>query len=149
MDKITLLLLILLVLCWTLNPFLKKKAIGNLSPDESLILSQCLIMFLLCFYFAYLLIKKKCDLTKFTKLSTKQIFLNFIASLITAISAIVLIKLLQRTNVSYLIPQVQPIIMLLTILIGIFLFKEKLTFSQMIGCGLIIIGVWFLNKNKK
>ena len=95
MDKITLILLISLILCWTLNPFLKKKALGNLSPDESLILSQCLIMFLLCFYFAYLLYNKKCDLTKFTKLTTKQIFLNLTASFVTALSAIVLIKLLQ------------------------------------------------------
>ena len=44
MDKVTLLLLVSLILCWTLNPFLKKQALANLSPDESLILNQCLII---------------------------------------------------------------------------------------------------------
>ena len=149
MDKITLVLLASLILCWSFNPFLKKKAIGNLSSDESLVLTQCLHMTILCFYFVYLFITKKCDLAKYTQLTTKEIFFNLLSSLITAISAIILIKLLQRSNVSYLIPQIQPIVILLSILIGIFIFKEKLTITQIIGCILVITGVWFLNKNKK
>ena len=98
MDKITLVLLAILILCWSFNPFLKKKAIGNLSSDESLVLTQCLHMTILCFYFIYLFITKKCDLTKYTKLTTKQIFFNLLSSLITAISAIILIKLLKILN---------------------------------------------------
>ena len=149
MDKHTLLLLVLLVLGWTLNPFLKKKAIGNLSSNESLVLNQCLIGLLFTIYFVYLFIGKKCNLTKFSKMNSKQIMYQIMASIVTVMSAIVLIKLLEKSNVSFLIPQIQPLIILLTILIGIFFFKEKITLVQMIGCAFIIIGVVLLNKNKK
>ena len=57
-----------------------------------------------------------------------------------------LIYLLQKKNVSYLIPQVQPIIILLTIILGYFLFNEKLSNYQIFGSLLIILGVWFMNK---
>ena len=54
-------LLVILVLCWTLNPFMKKKASLNLSSDEYLIFNHTLCSILLVIYLIYLIKYKKCN----------------------------------------------------------------------------------------
>ena len=72
----------------------------------------------------------------------------FMSAISTFISAIALINLLQRENISYLIPQIQPLIILLTMCVGYFIYKENITYYQILGGGLIITGVYFLNKKQ-
>ncbi len=149
MNKVTFTFIIILIICWTFNPFLKKNTMTTLSPDESLVFNQMLSTTIIGIYFIYLLCNKRCNFKKLKSLSKKEIFYITLSAISTFVSAIALINLLHRENVSYLIPQIQPIVIFFTMLVGYFVFKEKITYYQMLGGLLIILGVWFLNKKKK
>ena len=145
-DKITILLIVLLVLCWTLNPFVKKKALKGLEPNESLLLNHCLVTIILLVYYIYLFYKNKCNISSLKNLNRNQLIVSFIAAIITVISSIILINLLRRANVSYVMPHIQPLVLLLTVLIGYFIFKEKLNNYQILGGLFTIGGLCLLNK---
>lgn len=147
-DKITLTLIALLVICWTLNPFVKKKALKNLEPNTSLLLNHCLVTGLLAIYFLYLFMNNKCNISQIKQLNFKQVIVSIVAASITFASSVILINLLQRSDVSYVIPHIQPLVLLLTMVIGYFIFKEKLNNLQILGGILTIGGLWLLNKKK-
>ena len=147
-DTITLSLIILLVLCWTLNPFLKKKTLKGLDPNASLLMNHCLVTGILIIYFIIMFYNKKCSLKELRNINKTQFIYSIIAATITFLSSLVLINLLKRANVSYIMPHIQPLVLLLTILIGFFIFKENVTKLQFIGGIVTIIGLWLLNKKK-
>ena len=120
----------------------------TLSPNESLVFNKLLSATIIVGYLVYLLCNKKCDFSKLKDLTKKEIIYIFMSAILTFISAIALINLLQRENISYLIPQIQPLIILLTMCVGYFIYKENITYYQILGGGLIITGVYFLNKKQ-
>tara|TARA_B100000575_G_scaffold294521_2_gene311055 strand:+ start:1679 stop:2119 length:441 start_codon:yes stop_codon:yes gene_type:complete len=145
MDN-TILLIILLVTCWTLNPFLKRQMVGKLAANEYMIFNHSLCTILIVLYVAYLLINRQYDINTVRKLSNKDIFIAFIGAFITVVSSVVLISLLQNNEASYIIPHVQPCIIVLTLMIGYFFFEENISRNKLIGTGLIAIGLGFMNK---
>ena len=88
----------------------------------------------------------KCNFNEIKNLNSKQILTSVVAASITLASSIILINLLQRTNVSYVMPHIQPLVLLLTMIIGYFIFQEKLNNYQLFGAVLTILGLWLLNK---
>ena len=63
--------------------------------------------------------------------------------------SLILIMLVKREDVTFIMPQVQPIVIALGILIGYFVFKEELTTLKIIGTVMIIGGVFVLNWDKR
>lgn len=139
----------LLIVCWTFDPFLKKHSMKTLSPDESMIFNKLLSASIIGIYLMYLLFNKKCDFSKLKNITKKEVIYISASAISTFVSAVALINLLQREDVGYLMPQIQPLVILLTMCVGYFIFKEKITYYQMIGGALIVGGVYFLNKKKK
>ena len=148
MKSISIIFVIILVICWSVDPFLKKNTMNTLSPDESLVFNKLLSAAIIVLYLIYLLCNKKCDFTKLKDLTKKEMVYISLSAISTFVSAIALIHLLQKENISHLIPQIQPVIILLTMCIGYFIYKEQISYYQMLGGGLIIGGVYFLNKKK-
>ena len=146
MKSISIIFVIILVICWSIDPFLKKNTMNTLSPDESLVFNKLLSAAIIVLYLIYLLCNKKCDFTKLKDLTKKEMVYISLSAISTFVSAIALIHLLQKENISHLIPQIQPVIILLTMCIGYFIYKEQISYYQMLGGGLIIGGVYFLNK---
>jgi uncharacterized membrane protein len=142
----TYLLLILLILCWTLNPFLKKNGPKQLSSEEYMFFNHLLCTIIILFYFFYLFFNNKCDIACINKISNKELIYSIFAAGITVLSSLLLIKLLKNNDASSIIPQVQPAVLLLTILIGYLIFNEKLTKNKVIGGSLIITGIYFINR---
>jgi len=143
------LLIVILVLCWTLNPFLKKKSVGDLSSNEYIIFNHCFVSIFLALYFLYLVYNGECDiLQKIKNKNTKELLYSFFAAIVTVISSVVLINLLKKENASYLIPHIQPVVILLTFILGYFIFNEKINFKQIMGGLLIVLGLFIINKNK-
>ena len=64
----------------------------------------------------------------------------------TVISSIVLIWLLKHNEATYIIPQLQPAVLVLTLIIGTCIFNEKITSNKIIGIILIIFGIYSINK---
>ena len=146
MNSSTFAFVVILVLCWTIDPFLKKNTMKTLTPDESLVFNKLLSATIIVGYLVYLLCNKQCDFSKLKNLTKKEMVYITMSAITTFVSAIALINLLQRENISYLIPQIQPMVILLTMCVGYFIYKETISYYQMLGGALIVGGVYFLNK---
>ena len=144
----TLLLIFLLVLCWSFNPFLKKKSASNLNSQEYLIYNQFLCSILVFLYFIYLWKNNKCSITCLQKMSSNEIIYSFVAAVVTLLSSTILITLLKQKDASYLIPHIQPLVILLTITLGYFMFGENITKYHLFGGILIVSGVVVINFSK-
>ena len=142
-------LIILLVLCWTLNPFLKKNSIGDLSSSEYIIYNNCLVSSLVLIYFIYLITRNETKFISKLKIKpTKEIIISLFAAIITISSSIIQCNLLKLENASYLIPHIQPLVIILTVLIGYFIFGENFNVKQFGGILLIGVGLMIINKFK-
>ena len=83
MNNTTFILLTLLVICWTLNPFLKKMMGSRLPANENMIFNHSLCTIIIVVYTIYLLINHKCDMSKIQSLSKKDVMLGIVTSVIT------------------------------------------------------------------
>lgn len=139
----------IIVLCWTLNPFIKKAVMKKIDANEYLLINHSIITILLLFYFVYLLKKKKCDVNCIKSLSKNDLALVFLGGVTTVLSTLMLLYLVQSSEVSYVMSHVQPIVILLSFILGYFIFKESLTIQKGIGGILIIAGLLAFNYKKK
>ena len=144
--------LIILVLSWTISPFIKKMVSQKMGIDEYLLVSTTVFFIFIWLYYLYRYIFLKKTLN-FGVLKNFKIddyaFLLFVV-LNSVLSVIIFIKVVNMTEVSYLIPQVQCIIIALTFIIGYLIFNESFSIKKGLGIFFIILGILFDNmKNKK
>lgn len=151
MDKniATFLLLSLLALGWTLNPFFKKKAIGDLNSYQYLFINSMIVSIFIVLLFLHRILNGTDTFSFITNQINKNQFLWMICgAIITFATSLLLIILIQQHNVSYIIPHIQPLVIVLTILFGFFLFKEDIDRNQVIGIILVIMGLIVINYKK-
>ena len=96
------------------------------------------ISFIMISYLIYLLTKKKFDTNCLRKLEYKDLGTILLVSLSTIMGSLILIYLLQKYDASFIIPNLQPVVIVLTILIGYFIYKETLDKKKIIGILFII-----------
>jgi uncharacterized membrane protein len=137
--------LIVLVLCWTINPFLKKRAAVSLSSNEYMLFNQMIIIVLIVLYAVYLFCRKKIVWQHYTKMKGVQIVYALVAGITTVISSLMLIHLILGNSVGKLIPHIQPIVIVLTVLVGWAFFHEKFHWKQGLGVLLIAGGLVAMN----
>jgi uncharacterized membrane protein len=145
----TYILLTLLIMCWTLNPFLKKQASKKLSTDEYMIFNHSLCTILVLVYLGYLMYKNKCDINCIKKLDKKEFIYSFAGAITTVLGSILLIKLIKEHEASYIIPHIQPLVIIFTIAIGYFVFHEDINIYKIMGGLLVVAGLFIMNKGKK
>jgi drug/metabolite transporter (DMT)-like permease len=147
----TYLLLVILIIVFVLNPFIKKHAFEQLNPNEFLIISNIFFTTLMLFY-ALILIKfnvsDKCTINSFKKLSKKQIIFFICICLLSLIGASAYIRLIQKEEITFIMPNVQPIVLLIGAIIGYYLFNESMGKYKISGIILIIIGAFLINYEK-
>ena len=139
-------LIFFLVLSWTFNPFFKKSAYSKLKSQESLIINHILCSVIILFYFVYLFYTKKCDINCITKLNYKELVYASLGAITTVLSALTLLNLLKKYQASDIIPYIQPLVIILTIIVGYFIFNENITKTKLIGIFLIVMGLFVLSK---
>lgn len=147
-KKNTYFFFIVVVLSFVLNPFLKKKAIGELNPHEFLIFNHILstiVLFFIAFFFFYFQI---CDIKCFQKINNNHLFWTIISSFLSIIGSISFIILLQREEVTYLIPNINPFVLVLASVFGFFVFSETMSKFKIIGIILILFGTMLINYDK-
>ena len=137
-----------IVLCWTLNPFVKKLLMKKMDGNEYLILNHSVVTIILVFYLIYLLKKKKCDFQCIKSLNRSDLGLLTLGAVTTILSTLMLVYLVASTEVSYVLGTVQPIVISLSVILGFLLFKEKISVIKLSGLGFIIVGLLLLNKAK-
>ncbi len=141
-------LLGLLVLGWTLNPFMKRRAIGKLTSMDYFIVNFLLTSLFAAFVWIYLIQSGRCQLNVFTKMTTSEIIWAVGAAVVTVLTGVALIYLVKEYEVGHIIPQIQPGVIVLTVLSGYFLFHESLSCYKCLGVGCIVIGMILINTDK-
>jgi drug/metabolite transporter (DMT)-like permease len=144
----TYIMMVLLIISFTLNPYLKKQASHNVSSSEFTLIYQILaIVFIVC-YVGYLVQSKTCSLSCFKKMTKTDLGWTTLAVITGMAGSILLLFLIKKDEVSYLIPNVQGIVILLGSLIGYFIFKEKIDKYRIMGIILIFFGIISINYGK-
>jgi len=140
------LFIVLLIICWTLNPFLKKYSASKLSSSDYMIFNHILCTFIVFIYFMYLLINKQCDINCMQKLNNTDILFSVFGAITSVLASILLIELLKKNDATSIIPSIQPLVLILTLVIGKFIFNENLTTTKMSGIIIIVLGLYLINK---
>ena len=140
------LFIILLIICWTLNPFLKKYSASKLSSSDYMIFNHILCTFIVFIYFMYLLINKQCDINCIQKLNNTDIMFSIFGAITSVFGSVLLIELLKKNGAIDIIPNIQPLVLILTLVIGKFIFNENLTNTKMLGIITIVGGLYLINK---
>lgn len=148
MNNIFYLYLLIIVLCWTLNPFIKKIILKSqkLNTDEYFVLNHLFVTIILGFYFFYLFKKKKCSPNCLKQLSLYDYLFIFLGAISSILAARLMISIIKSEDVSFLIAHVQPMVIGLTFLIGYMFFSENITIHKVLGVSLIILGLILMNK---
>ena len=81
-------------------------------------------------------------------LSKSELFWGISAAITSIIGSIVLIMLLKRDDVSFIMPNVQPIVIVIGSLLGYYFFNEEMGKYKISGIVLIIIGALLINYEK-
>ena len=144
----TYLLIFLLIISFTLNPYFKKSASHKVSTNEFLIIYHFIASFLVLCYIGYLIYTKKCSMKCFNKLNPTDYFWTFLACLTGVLGTLLLIHLIKQEEVSFIMPNVQALVIALSASVGYFIFKESMDKFKFGGIVLIIIGVVSINYSK-
>jgi len=120
----------------------------KMDPNEYLIMNHSVVTIILVFYLVYLLKKKKCDFNCIKQLTRGDLGLLLIGGITTILATLMLVYLVSTSEVSYVIGNVQPIVIALSIMLGYLFFKEKLGLTKVLGLSFIIVGLVLINKAK-
>ena len=143
--QFTYILIVLLVISFTFNPFFKKKASKNITSQEYLIINHTLVTILIVIYFIYLLYNNKCDWRCFSKLSKTEYLWAVGSAVIGVAGAIILVSLIKRDEITFFIPNVQALVIIVGAVVGYFLFQESMNIYKGIGILLAAAGVFMMN----
>ena len=149
MELIKYSLLCLLILGWTLNPFMKRRAIGKLSSMEYFVVNFLLTSVLCLIIWMILIRLGKCQVYVFNKMTTIELIWAIGAAILTVLTGVALICLVKIFEVGHIIPQIQPGVILLTVFIGYIIFGESMDIFKCMGVILIVIGMILINTSKK
>lgn len=138
-------LLLLLILSFLFIPFLKKKLVEKLNPHEYLLLNHFLVTIIIIIYGIYLFSNGYSNINSLKKLNYINIFWAIIAGIIVVIGSVVFIILIAREEITFIMPNVQPIVILLGAVIGYYLFNESMNTIKVSGILLIVIGAFMIN----
>lgn len=141
-------LMVLLILCFTINPFIKKHASKNVTSNEYTFIYQIFIVVFIIIYSIYLLQTKSCDLECYKKMTLKELGWTILAVITGMVGSTLLLYLVKMDDVSYLVPNIQGIVILLGALIGYFIFNEVFDKYKVFGILLIFFGIISINYGK-
>ena len=140
--------LIMLILLWTMNPFIKKKIMGNIDNEMYFFINHIIVTVFVLIYFFYRLMNRdsKLSFVKIGDLSKEDKTYLVIGGIVSVLASRLLPYIISlNKDVTYLISNIQPVVILLTAIIGFAFFNEHIDTKKLIGIGLIIIGLLFMN----
>jgi len=141
------LILGILIISLTLNGFLKKSLVQEVNVDEYMFV-MCHIIFV--FTYLYILIRwltKKNNIRPnlLKKMNKKTIYLFIFCGINAILASCLFVYLLKQNDVSYIVPHTNSLLIILTLFVGYYFFKEKITLKKMLGSLLVILGLICIN----
>lgn len=136
------------VVSFVLTPFGKKKASKSLSANEYFLVNQVMIIILAIIYAVYLFNYNKCDINCVKKMTNNEIIWSIGAAITGILGSIGLIMLVQMEDITFIMPNIQPTVLLLSAIIGYYIFNEDMGWYKIYGFIFIIIGALCINYDK-
>ena len=149
MDITFILMLTFITLRKSGIPLAQKYLIKDYTSEELILFMHFAysIIFFIYYYGVFFFNKNKFNnfLEKWEQTSNKTFGLMIFIASIGVLSGIAYYYLLKRYQVSYLLPNIEAITNILTVILAYYILKEKLTFNRIIGVIIIVIGLTFIN----
>jgi len=146
---ITIILFFIMTISWSLPYFLMKDLSNYISKYEIIVLSHFVwhIFILLFMLYIWIFNRSKASLfiNNVKKLPNKYKSFLIIVTIIGFISQLSYLTLHKTNNISKLVPILNGLSNIATILIAYFIYKEKITVVKIIGIFLILIGIYIIN----
>jgi uncharacterized membrane protein len=142
------LLLLIITLSWGLLPFFQKVVLKKLNSFEFYALQNVLSMIPISFYIIYYFYNKKAGIKNIYTLNQRDHFYLFLVVVAGIIGSTTLAQLLKQNNATYVVPNVQPLIIVFTSIVGYLYFKEHIETCHVLGVILIIMGLFTINYSK-
>ena len=133
----------------TFSPYLRKNILLTLDPHDYLFLNTFIIFIFSVIYLLYKIIFQNHSfenmIHKYTTLSLTQVLFALLIGFVTIVSSIVIINLDKYYNTPLINSMIMKILSAILLLFtGIFIFKEKYSYKQLIGLLLALIGGFLL-----
>lgn len=145
-------LLFILVLCWTTNPFFKKIVMNKLNPYEFFLINNILVMVFLFIYLMglqYVNKQKNIEIKKMVELNSKELSSLLFGAIISLASGFMFLHLIKMDNITKLISISQSLTIICSLIIGYMFFSESINPKDIFGILLIVFGVTVIKyKNK-
>ena len=151
MNKIylTYFLLIILIFSYTINPYIKQQLASKLDSNEYTIINQNFVYILTILYFVYASYYENLNITKaYQKLNYNDLFVGILSALITFLGAFVFTILIKGEEISYIMPNIQPIVILIGSIIGYYIYNERMNYIKAAGIMSIVFGSFLINYDK-
>lgn len=133
--------ILLLTLIRSLKPYMRKYITTTLNMHEFLLVNNVLVSLIVFILFCYNYSNGYENYTNIKKLNSKQVMSLMLFSFTTIISSFILTKLENsHTGITNIVIKLFSNIMFLVI--GFIIFKEKLTYKQMLGLFFCGIGIY-------
>ena len=139
-----LILLFLLILCWAINPFLKKIVMKKLNTYEFFLFNNIFIfLFLLIYLIGLRIVNKKnnIEIKKIIDLDKTEFIALFIGAFISLLGAVLFLLLIKMDNVTTIVSMSQSLSIIASLLVGFMFFSEHINHKDIFGIFLIVFGV--------
>ena len=146
---ISIFLILIVSICWSLPFFLIKDLTNYLSKIEIIVISHLVWDVFILSFMGYIWLFNRPKAISFInnikKLPNKYKYYVLSLTIIGIISQLSYFTLLKNNNVSVIIPILNGLSNIFIILLAYLFFKEKLTFVKVIGILLVILGIYLIN----
>ena len=134
----------IIVLLMSINPFLKRHAMKNITPPEymtfhGLVISVALILFVL-----YLIYTNKFSVDFYKRMTRGQIIFTIVSAIFTLVNAMLLVTLLKEYSPTEITPFIDPLVIILVAAVGFFFFKIPFNRQKTLGYITIVVGLFVL-----
>lgn len=141
--------LAVVLVCWTLSPFIKKFFIQQqLTANEYMVTNDLLVTFLTMCYLSYLLIRGKYNFSKVYDVVKNNFKLYFLGGLCTFMGALLFIYIVSYEEASKAVLYTSPIVISLTVIVGYLFFNENMSLNKIVGSILIVLGLVTIQSDK-
>lgn len=138
------LLVLVVIVCWTFISFFKKKSLQKFSALEFYCIEYFFYLIPIILYLTYLYNETKFSFIEKIDKTDIQYFILII--LTGTIGGLVFTYLLKNENVTYVISSILPGEVVFTLILGYFVFQEHINNYQLLGIFLVLMGIMCINK---
>ena len=137
-------LIVILSILISYTPFLTKILLETFTFDEILCIRFLFVQIPLLFYLIYKIYFTTHKITFFKKINYKHICYVNLMIFTYVIGAAIYYSLINKSQVSNISPILSPLIIIFTLLIGFFYFKETLKKNELVGILIVILGIYVI-----